>query len=538
MKSPQDSRRNSDFRELWTDGRTDGQTDGRQTDKEIAFADDYRFNPDPVLHYKILRDGLYELEIRDSIYRGREDFIYRIAIGETPFITQMHPLGGEQGSQTTALIDGWNLPKQQLVLDMGPGSKTIRRTCYKDKKTISNFVPYAVNTLPECKEIESNDTIKDAQEIDLPKIVNGQILKPGDIDVFRISGRAGDKVALEVYARRLNSPLDSLLRLTDAAGTVLQWNDDHIEKDKYLHKDILGLQTHHADAYLIAELPKDGAYYVHLADSQHHGSGAHSYRFRIAPAEGDFSLRVTPSSLTIPANSTVPIGVHALRTDGFEGPIELFIKTPDTGMTISGGIIPAGKNSIHMTLTAVNKEGGKPFALELEGCAQVGDKSLRRIAAGADDMMQAFLFRHLVPVQELLVWPRKSQWRMPPVELVGPNPVRIPAGGSVRVTLKTKPRPFLKEIDLELYQPPAGIILQDVAVVQGELSFVLQADKNAAPEKDILDNLIIQTFREYTPKQKEGKLAAEKRRDSMGIIPAIPIQIIHESKQDKQNKNT
>ncbi|MEI6421311.1 MAG: hypothetical protein WCP55_03775, partial [Lentisphaerota bacterium] len=45
---------------------------------ELAFADDFRFNPDPVLFYDIPADGDYVLEIRDSIYRGRADFVYRI----------------------------------------------------------------------------------------------------------------------------------------------------------------------------------------------------------------------------------------------------------------------------------------------------------------------------------------------------------------------------------------------------------------------------------------------------------------------------
>jgi hypothetical protein len=120
---------------------------------------------------------------------------------------------------------------------------------------------------------------------------------------------------------------------------------------------------------------------------------------------------------------------------------------------------------------------------------------------------------------------------MPPVELVGNGPVKIPAGGSVQVRLKTKPRPFLKEIDLVPYKPPAGIILQDVTVVPEGLSFVLKADKDIA-QSNISDNLIIQIFREYTPKPKEGKPAPKKRRDSMGIIPAIPIQIIHKLQQD------
>ena len=44
----------------------------------------YRFHPDPVLYCEIPGDGQYMLEIRDSLYRGREDFVYRIAVGRVP----------------------------------------------------------------------------------------------------------------------------------------------------------------------------------------------------------------------------------------------------------------------------------------------------------------------------------------------------------------------------------------------------------------------------------------------------------------------
>jgi len=84
---------------------------------------------------------------------------------------------------------------------------------------ISNTVPFAVDTLPECLEKESNDSPQAAQPVTLPVIVNGRIDRPGDWDVFRIGGRAGQEVVAEVTARRLGSPLDSVLELTDAAGT-------------------------------------------------------------------------------------------------------------------------------------------------------------------------------------------------------------------------------------------------------------------------------------------------------------------------------
>ena len=54
------------------------------TGHEVAFADDYRFDPDPVLFYRIDKDGEYRLEIRDALFRGRDDFVYRVSLGELP----------------------------------------------------------------------------------------------------------------------------------------------------------------------------------------------------------------------------------------------------------------------------------------------------------------------------------------------------------------------------------------------------------------------------------------------------------------------
>jgi hypothetical protein len=494
---------------------------------EVAFADDYRFNPDPVLFYQIPEDGEYELEIRDSIYRGREDFVYRIAVGEQPFITQTFPLGGKAGVRTVASVAGWNLRRTRLALDTQPGDDCIRQTAYYKGKRLSNSIPYAVDTLPECNETESNNTINRAQQIDLPQIINGRIARSGDIDVFQFKGCVGDEVVAEVYGRRLNSPLDSLLRLTDVAGNVLEWNDDHVIMDSHLHKNMMGLVTHHADSYLLAELPKNGTYYVHLADAQHHGGKAYGYRLRIAPKRGDFALRVTPSSLSMRAGGIVPVCVHALRKDGFDGEIEVVLKDASAGFELNGGRIPAGRDRVRMTLTAPPKAPDQPVALQLEGRARIGGQTVSHSAFGADDVMQAFLYRHLVPRQELLVAVQRAKWRVPPVELAGRSPVRIPAGGTARVRFKTRKRPVLKEMQLELNEPPEGLTLHDVTVVPGGLAFQLKADEDAM-QSGFADNLIVEAFREYTPKRKDGKPANQKRRYSMGVFPAIPIEIVQQ----------
>jgi hypothetical protein len=84
--------------------------------REVAYSDDYRFKPDPVLYYEVPEDGQYVLTISDALFRGREDFVYRITIAERPYLTSIFPLGGRVGEPLVAEMQGWNLEGAQLSM--------------------------------------------------------------------------------------------------------------------------------------------------------------------------------------------------------------------------------------------------------------------------------------------------------------------------------------------------------------------------------------------------------------------------------------
>jgi hypothetical protein len=492
--------------------------------KEVAFEDDYRFNPDPVLFYTIPEDGVFELEIRDAIYRGREDFVYRIAVSEQPYITQAFPLGARMGTEATTGLAGWNLPETRVPLDTEPGGGPVRQALLHEGRTLSNSIPYAVDMLPECSEKEPNDTVKEAETVRLPQTVNGRIAKAGDVDVFRFEGRAGDAIVAEVHGRRLNSPVDSVLRLTDASGTVVAWNDDYVSKEGHLYTGT-GLLTHHADSYLLAELPKDGAYFVHMADSQHHGGDAYAYRLRVSSPQPDFELRVTPSSINVLPGRAAAICVHALRKDGFEGDIEVVLKDAPAGFTLSGGRIPSGRDSIRMTLNAPQKLLEKPVAIRMMGRGDANGHTISRSVVPSEDMMQAFLYRHLTPSQELMVANRGARRPGPPVELASAGPVQVPDGGSATVRIRAPKSPVLKDVDLVLNDPPDGMSIGDVKVVPSGLTFLLKAE-NDAHKPGFVDNLIVEAFAEVAKRGKGGGKPTGKQRVSLGVLPAIPFEVV------------
>lgn len=400
---------------------------------ELAYADDYRFHPDPVIFYEIPQDGEYVLEIKDAIYRGREDFVYRITVGELPFVTSIFPLGGQVGAQTTVQMKGWNLPADELVLDAKGREQGILPVSVRKESLVSNYVPFAVDTLPECLELEPNNQQAGAQQVTPPIIVNGRIDQQGDWDVFKFEGHAGEKIVAEVYARRLNSPLDSILKLTDANEQKLTANDDYEDKGA-------GLTTHHADSFLSTTLPADGTYYLHIGDSQHKGGAAYGYRLRISPPQPDFELRVVPSSINARAGATVPITVYALLKDGFSNDISLVLRDAPTGFKLSGGRVPAQQDQVKLMLKVPPVPTNVPLILRLEGSAVIGEREIVRQAIPADDMMQAFIYRHLVPAKELKVaviargTPKTPATR--PNAWTETNP---PSAGLVPKTVKSQP---------------------------------------------------------------------------------------------------
>ncbi len=489
---------------------------------ELAYEDDYRFNPDPVLFYKIPKDGVYELEIHDSIYRGREDFVYRIAVGELPFVTGMYPLGGREGEKVNAWIDGWNLPGNKLTLNTEPGPDRIRQTALNGGGRQSNDVVYGVGAIPECEEDEPNNDIKHAHKIKMPQIVNGYIAKPGDVDVFRIDGNKGDKVVAEVFGRRLNSPVDSVLKLTDAKGNVVEWNDDFSPKEKHLHTG-MGLVTHHADSYLTATLPKKGKYYVRMADAQNKGGAIYGYRLRLSEPQPDFALRVTPSSLNIQPGMAAAITLHADRKDGFNGPIYISLKDAPPGFKLSGAEIPKGRDRIQMTLSAPEKSSGIPLVLQMMGSAKIGGESIRRAVEPADDTMQAFLYRHLAPAQELVVMVKKTKFRKRAFKLATFGMVRVPKGSSVKAQIKTPNLSMFKNIKLELNNPPEGMSIEDVTIASDGIVFQIAADEKKALA-GLTDNLIVEATAEW--KNSKNKKGAPPKRISLGALPAIPIRIV------------
>ena len=510
---------------------------------ELKLVDDFRFHPDPILHYEIPEDGRYTIAVYDNIYRGREDFVYRLAVGELPFIAGVFPLGGRAGARTKIEMQGWHLRQNQRIVDFSsPGihqlvvrkqhnalaerrlDLMIDRQLSTDAgsvlhtESVSNRVPFSVDTVSECLEKETNDSPDRSQQVSLPIIVNGRIDKPGDWDVFNFKGRAGQEVYAEVRARRLGSPLDSVLRLTDAKGKQLAFNDDHRD-------DGAGLITHHADSLLGTTLPVDGSYFIHLGDIQQHGGPDYAYRLRVGPPNRDFELRIVPSSINIRGGGTVPLDVHALRRDGFSGDIDLAFDNAPRGFKLAGARIPTGQDKVRLTLTIPPARKKMMVTLLMIGRATIDGRKVTRPVVPAENMMQAFIWWHLVPVEELKAIVSPGSAMRTPVTILSKMPLRIPADGSASLELGMPTGRAFDRLHLELDEPPDGISIESESSTRRGMEIVFKCDTSKV-KPDLKGNLIVNAFAIKSDESSKSTPQRRSRPTPLGMLPAIPFEIV------------
>lgn len=477
--------------------------------REVAYADHFLHHPDPVLAFKVPKAGTYTLEIHDSIYRGRDDFVYRVAIGELPLVGARFPLGGRAGEPLQVGLNGWNLRGASLVLDSAPGGPARRHVSVPD----THGFDYEIGTLPEVMEREPNEDPASGLKLPLPCVANGRIDQSGDTDIYLVDARAGQALVIEVTARRLGSPLDAVVHVADADGRVLAWQDDHMTKDGHLHLGD-GLLTHHADPCFTVEPAADGPLLIRIADTRRSGGPAHGYRLKVTPLEPDFELRVSPSGVSAAAGAHTPISVHVLRRHGFESEIRLRLEGEPEGLQLSGAVIPAGSDGCRLTLDLPPQIQKGCHSPRLIGTATIAGREVTREAVPTDDRMQAFLWRHLVEADE---WLLQVRGKTGPITRVSEGPIELPAGGSAEVSFRSW-KDLAPRISTEPSSAPAGITLsQPQRSAEG---FKIELTATEEMEVGQRFNLIVDLY-----PAADGKRNTKVAFPS-NSLPALPVVII------------
>lgn len=482
---------------------------------ELAYADNFKYQQDPVLFFDVPYDGDYILEIRDSIYRGREDFVYRVTIGELPFITRIHPLGARAGKTPVDVkLFGWNLSKDTMKVNVDKEAPSIEKISVENKNLHSNEVFFAVGDCPEINAAKAADLKGEPQKVTLPVTINGCIEKATEVRAFSFDGKKGQWIAVEVMARRLGSMLDSKIALFNSKGEKLKESDDQ--------KDIKeGFLTHHADSMFTHGLSADDTYTVKLSDVQCGAGDDYEFRLKIAPPVPDFGLLALPSHVTVPKGASAVITVQVQRQNGFNGEIKITAKDANSGVVLGGGTIPEGSSRIRMTISAKTDAEEGISDLALEGLATINSKTVRREVVCAEDHTQAFSYHHMVRAEDEAVMVTPPQAFSIEMELPENGAIELLPGKDISIPVKVLRQPGSEyPVQIKLEGPPKGISITKGASIpleKDEGILVIKADQSV--NVNLKDNLILSAVAqiETVPKETPAPPAPEKTTEATKI---------------------
>lgn len=150
------------------------------------------------------------------------------------------------------------LPESTTFVVVGPdGESEPRRLLFLKKETT-------------IAEKEPNGSFREAQRIQFGQTVQGLIQEPNDVDVFAFEAAAPEKIAVEIQADSLGSPMDSILTLYDSQRHIVATSDD-------------SGSSH--DSRLAVNLAAAGAYLISVIDAHDQGGPAHAYLLTLRHAD-------------------------------------------------------------------------------------------------------------------------------------------------------------------------------------------------------------------------------------------------------------
>ena len=427
--------------------------------KQLAFADDRYFHPDPVLKFVVPFDGKYQLLVRDALYRGRNDFVYRIEVDKNP---------------------------RPYVIDAPP--------------------EFAVQAIKVEKGAEK--TVFSA-----PVVIFDRIEKPGVPDCWYFKASAGEKLVVDVWARRLNSPLDGFIEVYDPSGKRIAFCDD-------VKRQRVGLVMQHTDPWLCFTAQTSGVYKVVVKDNAGSGGEDYKYYLRIDQPRPDFRAYGSPSMLEPASGGRCDFYVVVERLDGFDGPVKIHLESPDGYRLCGETTVPAGVSQATFTLDSVMVRKGKMHNVKLYATAN----GITRKVVPATEAMQAFAYNHLIPCQgDFYASKNGRYWASCYInwQEKNPAPIKLYPGSSAVVsvsTVKWIPTGFTVT-GMSLKDQPQGVLIEDVKYKDGVATAVIKVTADAKP---VVVNQVIYVNIAYNYKYRErgSKKVVYRKAAVVGLLPA------------------
>lgn len=338
----------------------------RLADSQGTSDEYYRW--DPLIVFTPPADGDYTLFYRDLNWRGEPMAVYRLTVGVVPHAVGLFPLGGKRGAAANVRFAGPNLGSPeatQAVTVPADAPETMNLSFTGPGGMATNARPFQVTNLPETMQTPDapNRSRETAQAVPFPSIVNGRLEKEAVRNYYKFTLDKAQKVVLEVYSRRIGTPMDAEIALYDAKGGLMQVDDDARGRDCRIERDL-----------------GPGEYAVAVRDVDDRGGPAFAYRLSLTPLRPNFRLIATPDAPKIERGGTVSLTVRVERVEGFAEEVVVTITGLPPGVTAAPLTIPKDKPDGPLTLTAAAEAPLGPVRIEVIGSGKAGETTLKNAA--------------------------------------------------------------------------------------------------------------------------------------------------------------
>jgi hypothetical protein len=315
----------------------------------LAQNDDHH-DVDPHLAVTAPRDGSYIARVfafptkPDSSIRfaGANTFLYRLTLTTGPFADYPFPLALGRDKLAPVEIVGWNIPAalRQVTPQRLDDDRAIAVHPLLPQAAWLRFEPHATNV------VTGPANRAKPMPFVLPATISGRFEQPG-VHVFQFDAKKGQQLAFEIEARKLDSPLDPVLSITDVTGkTLAESQAKKLNTDPTLSYTVAATAPHRLE----------------IRDLHDSAGPRHFYRLRASLADPDFTLTVSTDRFTISPGKTLEIPVTIARRNGFAEEINITVEGSPAGMKATPAPIKGTAKTASLKL-AGDPVSGVPFRI-------------------------------------------------------------------------------------------------------------------------------------------------------------------------------
>ena len=310
---------------------------------ELANSDDAALVwQDGVASVVVPEDGQYIIQLRESAFGGNGACTYRLHVGTFPRPTAMIPAGGKPGTTVQVKwlgdVGGEWTEDVPLPAELRPNFGV---HAHDPRGIPPSANVFRLGDLDNVLEAEPNNALAEATAFNAPIALGGAISAAGDIDHFKFTAKQGQVFDVNVYARTLRSPLDSLLYILNSAGAVVAGNDDNGTPDSYIRFTV----------------PADGEYVIQIRDHLGKGGSDYAYRCELVPVQAKLSMSLPEQQqfvdmvLAVPKGNRGALLVGGNRVD-FGGELAVEIKDLPQGLTYETLTMAANQTFVPVVFSA------------------------------------------------------------------------------------------------------------------------------------------------------------------------------------------